>query len=241
MEKENRRSKKYTTEAFRRLDMDCQIEYVGKMRNGIPKYWCLTHKALASDKQGNKLDSCFNERKENMQKCLSIEENQVTSIKLVFANILENTVPTIYINDEEFDGVFLYQNWVLDYKDLIGLLLAKINHIFLQQVRCSHCGHYHSDNGKFAYTSHSTHLCLYCGHFFRVKKANIGSELAMIFSIPDVQLQTKKLKIEDTCSITYDLFCGIVLVNGEDIDTVVVKGKEFSLVTFLNNQLKDLY
>ncbi len=221
--------------------MDCHIEYVGKMRNGIPKYWCLTHKALASDKQGNKLDSCLNERKENRKKSLSIEENQVKSIKLVFANILENTVPTVYINDEEFDGVLLYQNCVLDYKDFVGLLLAKINHVVLQQVRCSHCEHYHSDNGKFAYTPHSTHLCLYCGHFFRVKKANIGSELAMIFPTLDVQLQRGKLEIEDTCSITYDLFCGSVLVNGEVIDTIVVKGEELSLIEFLNNQLKDLY
>lgn len=221
--------------------MDCCITYVGKMRNGTCKYWCSAHKALASDKQGNKLDSCLNENKEKYTNGLSIEENTLKNIKIVFTNILNNKVPIVYVNGELFDGVFLYQDCVLDYKDLVGLLLAKLNHTPLETVRCSHCNHYHSDNGKFAYTPHSTHLCLYCGHFFRVKEANVGSELATFFSLPTIKLEKGKIEIKDICSVTYDMIGGEILINDTSVDTVVIQKEKFSLAQFLNKNLKDLY
>lgn len=35
--------------------MECNIEYIGKSRQGIKKYYCTVHKAFAHDQFGNKL------------------------------------------------------------------------------------------------------------------------------------------------------------------------------------------
>lgn len=221
--------------------MHCEIKYVGKARNGISKYWCLTHKALASNKQGNKLDFCLYEKKDRYNKTLFVQDKKIERIQIVFDNLLKNKIPSIYINDTVFEGVLIYEDMVLDDKDFVGFFLAQLNHVSLEKVCCSHCGHIHSDNGKFAYTPHKTHLCLYCGHFFRVKEENIGSEMAILFPSPEIKLEKRKQKIENVCSITYDMFSGSILINGQTIDTIIIDDREESLVTFLNNQLKDLY
>lgn len=221
--------------------MHCDIQYVGKMRNGVPKYWCLTHKALASDKKGNKLETCFSEQKDRYQKRLSLQESKIESIQLFFANLLKNEIPILYINGVVFNGVLTYEDMLLDYKDFVGFFLAQLNHTHLEKVCCSHCKHYHSDNGKFAYTPHKTHLCLYCGHFFREKEANIGSEIAMIFSFPKVNLGSLEIEIGDILSLTYDMLSGSVLINGQKIDTIIINNKKEKLIDFLNRKLEDLY
>src|SRR5437870_2815779 len=37
---------------------DCEIEGVGKQRNGKPRYWCRTHQASATGKYGRRLERC---------------------------------------------------------------------------------------------------------------------------------------------------------------------------------------
>lgn len=156
--------------------MKCNIEYVGKLRNRMPQYYCTIYKSFASDKKGNKLDECLCNYKEIYDNVLDLKENNIESIEIIYENILKNVVPKIFINNKEFNGTLKYNDCILCYKDLGGILLSKLNAISLEKVRCSHCKHYHSDNGKFAYTPHRTHLCLYCGHLFRVKEKNIGNE-----------------------------------------------------------------
>lgn len=39
--------------------MKCNIEYIGKLRQGISKYYCIAHKSFAYDKLVNKLDECL--------------------------------------------------------------------------------------------------------------------------------------------------------------------------------------
>ena len=116
-------------------------------------------------------------------------------------------------------------------------MLAKLNNIPLEIVKCSHCGRYHSDNGQFAYTPHRTHLCLYCGHLFRAKERNIGSELAMIYTIPEIKLKDKLLKIDNYCCVEYDMLKGNLLINNQNVNKVLFEGKELNIVEFLNNLL----
>lgn len=219
--------------------MNCIIEYVGKLRTGTPQYYCLVHKFLASDKKGNKLEECLCEYKALYDNRINLKEKRVESIKIIYTNVLKDTVPRILINNEEFNGVIENDGSVLCYKDLGGIMLSKLNNISLELAKCSHCGHYHSDNGKFAYTPHRMHLCSYCGHLFRVKEKNVGSELNFIYNIPCIELNDDLIPIEDVCSIEYDLLKGSFLINNKSGNRILLEGKEIDIVKFLNDTLKN--
>lgn len=217
--------------------MKCNIEYIGKSRQGTTKYYCTVHKSFAYDKLGNKLDECLWSNKEIYDNRLNIKQNEIKDINIRYENILETVIPKIIINNNEFSGVLEYDNSLLTYKDFGGIMLAKLNNIPLEIVKCSHCGRYHSDNGQFAYTPHRTHLCLYCGHLFRAKERNIGSELAMLYNVPEIKLKDKLLEIDDYCCVEYDMLKGILLINNQNVNKVLFKGKELNIVDFLNNIL----
>ena len=219
--------------------MKCDITYVGKKRTGKPQYYCITHKEYASDKDGNKLSECLCNYKELFENSIDIKETNIESIKIVFANILENTVPIVFINDKEFQGVLKYDDSILTFKDFTGTMLSRLNNLPLEVVRCHHCNKPHSDNGKFAYTPHSTHLCLYCGHLFRVREKNIGNEFTMIYNVPDIKLDNKSINIDESCLVEYDLFKGTLLINNESVNRISIEGKEISITDFLNKFLKD--
>ncbi len=221
------------------IEVKCNIEYVGKLRNGRPQYYCKTHKFLASDKKGNRLDECLCPYKEIYNNSFDLKENNIEDMEIVYENILEDVVPKIIINHEVFNGVLKYEDCVLCYKDLGGLMLSKLNGLNLENVKCSHCNHYHSDNGKFAYTPHKTHLCLYCGHFFRVKERNIGNELDLIYTIPCIKLKNDVVNIENKFCVRYNLLKGILLVNNVEARESLIKNKRISVVDFLNNILKN--
>lgn len=221
--------------------MKCNIEYIGKSENGIPQYYCMAHKAFASDEKGNELEECLCNNKEQFDNCLNLKENKIESIKIIYDNILDTVIPNVFINGNVFKGVLVFENCVLNYKDLGGMMLAKVNQISLETVKCNHCNHYHSDNGKFAYTPHRTHLCQYCGHLFRVQERNIGNELDRIFDIPDIQLQEKEISIENSCQIEYDLLKGELLVNHQNANRLIIQNEKVSVIDFLNNALKDEY
>lgn len=219
--------------------MKCDITYVGKKRTGKPQYYCTKHKEYASDKDGNKLNECLCNYKELFENPLDVQKTNIESIKIVYSNILKNTVPTVFINKEEFKGVLKFDTSILTYKDLSGTMLARLNNEPLEVVKCNHCGMPHSDNGKFAYTPHSTHLCLYCGHLFRVRERNIGNEFTMIYNVPDIKLDNKSINIDESCLVEYDLFKGTLLINNENVNRIILEGKEISIIDFLNKVLKD--
>lgn len=219
--------------------MKCDIKYVGKKRTGKPQYYCRSHKEYASDKMGNKLDECLCTYKELFDNPIDVKKTKIESIKIVYNNILENQVPTVLINDKQFKGVLKFDNSTLTYKDLTGTMLSKLNNVPLEVVKCNHCSQPHSDNGVFAYTPHRTHLCLYCGHLFRVRERNIGNELTMIYNIPDIKLNNKTITIDNECSVEYDLLNGTLLINSENVNMVSIDGNEVTVTEFLNKVLKD--
>lgn len=120
-------------------------------------------------------------------------------------------------------------------------MLSKLNYISLEASKCPYCGKMHTDNGEFAYTPHSKHLCIYCGHFYKVEKANIGNELAFYFSFPNIVLEEKIVNIDTCCKVCYELFTGKLTINSEYCNKVEKDGKIYDLVTFLNEQLKKEY
>jgi len=219
--------------------MKCQINYIGKQRNGIPKYWCSIHKYIASDKQGNPLIKCLCPYKELFNNIIDVNKENLKSIKLIYNNIFTSKKPQIYVNNKEWKGVLKIGTSLLNYKDFTGIFLAKLNNIFLEKVYCNHCHKFHSDNGVFAYTPHKTHLCLFCGHMFKVKTPNISHELDVVFNIPSISLLDNIINIEEECSISYDLLKGELLINNQKGNIVIYKKKKWTCIEFINNLLKD--
>ncbi len=114
--------------------MKCHIEYVGKLRNGTPQYYCTTHKSFASDKKGMKLESCLCNTKDIFDKTLNLEEVKIENLEIIYENLLKKTIPKMIINNEAFHGVLKYKECLLSYKDLGGILLSKLNKIDLEEV-----------------------------------------------------------------------------------------------------------
>lgn len=219
--------------------MKCNIEYVGKARSGKCKYYCTVHKSYAHDNQGNKLDECLFPHKEVFDNHLKLSDKEIKDIKIIYENILENVVPKIIIDNKEFNGVLEYDDSLLSYIDFSGILLARINNISLEKVICNHCDKPHSDNGMFAFTPHKMHLCLYCGHLFRAKEKNVGSELNFIYDIPNIDLKDGVIDITSGCYIEYDLFKGILLINNNRGNQVLLNKRKVEIREFLNKVLEN--
>ncbi len=120
-------------------------------------------------------------------------------------------------------------------------MLSRLNEVDLKASKCPYCGGMHTDNGMFAYTPHSEHLCIYCGHLFKVEEANIGNELALHFEFPSIHLKDDTVTIDDKCEVAYDLFTGELTINGISCHKVRLNSEEIDLITFLNKSLKNEY
>ncbi len=219
----------------------CHIKYCGKDEKGIDRYWCLTHKDVASDEDGYPLKECLCKYKEIYDNKIKIEPKNVDSIKVVYKNVLEEIKPVIYLNQKEENYALEIKDSILDFKDIGGLMISKLNSIKLIPSFCSYCGKAHTDDGVFAYTPHAKHLCQYCGYFYNVEKANIGNEFSLFFDVPDINLEEGKAEIEDTLCLEYDVFKGTLLTNGKNVNKVKVKGKIIYLKAYLNELFKDEY
>lgn len=49
------------------------------------------------------------------------------------------------------------------------------------------------------------------------------------------------IKIDDYCCVEYDMLKGILLINEQNINKVLLKGKELDIVEFLNHILENEY
>lgn len=219
--------------------MTCNIKKNDK-NNGLD-YWCLTHKTKATENNGIAPTLCDCKYKERYENMLEMTPEEIKSLKIIYPNLNESTNVSIFMNGEECKGILKIENSIIDLKDYGGLMLSKLNHIELETSQCPNCTGRHTDNGEFAYTPHSKHLCIYCGRFYKVEKANIGNELALYFSFPDIHLKNEVINIEDCCEVTYDLFTGEVLINNLSCNKVRQKDKEIDVVDFLNQKLKKEY
>lgn len=219
--------------------MDCKIEY-RKNNDGL-EYWCLQHKTKATGVDGNAPTKCDCQYKERYKQIVEMLPEDIESIKIIYPDLNKNTNLKIFINEQEFDGILKIKNSIIDVKDYGGLMLSKLNNIALETSECPHCKGKHTDNGKFAYTPHSKHLCIYCGRFYNVEKANIGNELALYFNFPNIDLEDNRVIINEKCEISYDLLNGNLLINGVSCKYVEKGNKKIEVVAFLNDKLKEEY
>ena len=59
----------------------------------------------------------------------------------------------------------------------------------------------------------------------------------MIYTIPEIKLKDKLLKIDNYCCVEYDMLKGNLLINNQNVNKVLFEGKELNIVEFLNNLL----
>lgn len=220
---------------------NCDVKYCGKDENGKPRYWCTTHKDVASDKDGNKLEECLCTYKEIYDNKVFMEKEDIKNIKLKYENVLDNLRPRIFINDKQENNALKIKESLLDFKDIAGLMIAKLNNIDLESSYCTYCGMPHTDDGLFAYTPHARHLCQYCGYFYNVDKPNIGNEFALFFDIPNIKEEDGIIEIEDKLALDYDAFNGILLINNKKGNTLKINNEEISVKDYLNKLFKDEY
>ena len=219
--------------------MDCKIEYIAH-NNGL-EYWCLTHKTKAAKIGDNFPTECDCKYKERYNEIVEINPEDIKSIQIIYPNLNESTNVSLYINEKEFLGILKIKNSIIDLKDYGGMLLSKLNNIILETSECPVCKGKHTDNGQFAYTPHSKHLCIYCGRFYDVEKANIGNELALYFDFPKIQLEENCIDINKKCEVNYNLCTGKVLINNESCKWVEKENKKIDLKNYLNDALKEEY
>lgn len=204
--------------------MECSIHYVGKQRNGKAKYWCSIHKEKASDKEGNRLQTCLCEKKEDFAQGMELAKQEIKEIKIFFPNLFHSNQCEIRINQQLLNGVLKIENSILEEKNFIGVFLTRLNQMENVLVFCNHCGHLHNDNGTFAITPHRKHLCHYCGHEFYVKSPNIGSEILYYVSTPLLKIENRVIILEDTLCVEYDLLKGTMLINQKKGDKLLIDG-----------------
>lgn len=219
--------------------MKCNIKHLED--NCGLDYWCLSHKTQAIMVNGQKPINCNCEYKERYENIVEMNPQDIKSICIIYPNLNNNTNVNVFINGQEFKGILKIKNSIIDLKDYGGLMLSKLNNIYLKASKCPYCNGMHTDNGMFAYTPHSKHLCIYCGHFYNVEKANIGNELALYFDFPNINLENYTTLIDEKCEIKYELLTGELLINNTSCNKVQFKNSEFDVVSFLNDTLKNEY
>lgn len=219
--------------------MKCNIHYIPN-NDGL-NYWCLAHKTKGTETNGNAPIICDCKYKERYENIVEMKPTEIKSIKIVYPNLNENTNVYLYINNEEFKGILKLGDSIIDLKDYGGFMLSKINQIQLKASKCPYCGGMHTDNGIFAYTPHSKHLCIYCGHLYNVEEANIGNELALYFDFPEGTLFDGSVNIDTKSEVSYDLFKGEIRINNVPCKKVIQNNEEIELVTYLNKVLKNEY
>lgn len=218
--------------------MKCNIEEV--IWNDERKYYCTTHRSPAFDKENNKLEKCLSKNKSAYDNIIEMKKEDIKEIVLIYPNLLESVKGKILINDREI-GILKIDNSIFEVRDFGGLLLSLLNDITLKEEKCPICGHIHSDDGKFAYSPHDTHLCMYCGNLFDVKEANVGNELSTIFDIPKIELKNNMIDVKEKCILKYNVLKGSLEINEEDCNKIIINKKEYLLVDYLNKLLYDEY
>lgn len=213
--------------------MKCNIKEVDW--NGEKKLYCITHRFLAEDKE-----VCLSSNKEAFKNMKVFDKEKIQKIKIIYPNLLKNPKGKIFIDDEEV-GILKIDNSIFEIRDFGGVMLARLNGQDLTNETCPICGHVHSDDGKFAYMPHDTHLCMYCGNLFDVDRPSIGNELAILFDIPPIYIKKATVDVSSIITLEYSPLDGILLLNGQKCDSLNINGNTENLVEFLNRTLENEY
>lgn len=187
------------------LGRDCEIEAVGKQRNGKPRFWCKTHQASATGKYGRRLDRCEGAY-------LAAEQAVATDIdpqdypgglglwgavRPVYDTTGLQTEEGVHVHarlragddEKEIDGTFpavalrISRDLLGSARAIITLETAIASYVSrfvgrpIKSLFCTYCGEPHLDSEWFAVKAHKRHLCHGCGKVFIVDEKCVSNPL----------------------------------------------------------------
>jgi hypothetical protein len=181
----------------------CEIVSVGKRRNGSARFWCLRHRADATEKYGRPAKTCRNagQRPIDPKDILTLDlDEYVGGIALWGASppIYDTTVLPlergIHVHArpeadaaKEIDFSFAVVKIVgsivpeggilISEADAVHFMTSSVFDVKMSHIVCAHCGHPHLDADWFSTHAHSRHLCGACGRYFKDMRASVGNPI----------------------------------------------------------------
>lgn len=186
----------------------CNIVAVGKRRDGRTRYWCLLHKADATEKYGKPAKQC---RYAHVLPAAANEVLTVDTRNFVGGVALWGAVPPVYDTTElpvemgvhvharesvggmkkidttyrevslvGFSNDLLSEAVTISELDAIYHMVSTVFGFKTKYIKCTLCGYPHLDKDWFSVHVHQRHLCSGCGRNFRDSERAIGNPLAWV-------------------------------------------------------------
>ena len=179
----------------------CEIVSVGKRRDGGTRYWCLTHRANATAKYGQRATACHGAH------IPMITDRDTLDLHLDGYSggvALWGAVPPVYdatekaldrgihvharktsggdkLLDETVRAVRIFSRslqrdgTLVTDLDAIYHMVSSIFGYTTKLIVCPHCNASHLDRDWFSVHPHQRHLCAGCGRYFRDYERGIGN------------------------------------------------------------------
>jgi hypothetical protein len=185
------------------LPTQCEIVSVGKRRNGSARYWCLRHRADATEKYGRPAKACRNagQRPIDPKDILTLDLDEYAGgIALWGASppIYDTTILPlergIHVHArpeadaaKEIDfsyaavkivGSIVPESGILiSEADAVHFMTSSVFGVKMSHIVCAHCCHPHLDADWFSTHAHSRHLCSACGRYFKDLQSSVGNPI----------------------------------------------------------------
>ena len=188
----------------------CTIRFVGKARNGSPRWWCTSHGANATGPRGLRLDVCDGAATcETRSSVLALDPDDYpggVALWRVSPPVYDTTShPTqsgVHVHarldpstghkeiDESYDAVDLRVRTDLVESDVLitepmarAYYLARFRGNKLKSLSCTRCGALHLDEHWFSIKAHRRHLCGACGHYFMDREYAVSNPLIGVHGV----------------------------------------------------------
>lgn len=187
---------------------ECEIEAVGKQRNGKPRYWCSVHQASATAKYGRKLERCEGAYNEDLSaSALRLDPHDFAggiaiwgAVKPVYDSsgmLVEEGVHvharrSVDDDAKKYDGTYqavsiaVRRDLLQDVHATIGRDAAVASYVSrflnrpLTSLFCTYCGTPHLDSDYYAVKMHKRHLCHSCGKIFLANEKGVSNPVEQL-------------------------------------------------------------
>lgn len=201
---------------------ECNVQAVGKRRDGRTRYWCTTHKANSTGKHGVRKALCdrANEKAISKKQTLVLDPTDYKGGIAVWGAVAP--VYSTACHDEPEIGVHVHarrrvrQKKFVDmtYKlvrvrepsiaakpkyfdilerDATQFLISSVFGMQMSFIECTYCGSPHLDEDLFSVSPHRKHLCFACGRDFLQKRAGIGNPLVGVQALFEGATKPRKV------------------------------------------------
>ena len=184
--------------------MPCEIEQVGKSRNGKPRWWCKTHGANATGRYGLKLVECEGAyRGSEIQLELPIRLRDFPggvgiwgAVDPIYDTSGRTQRCGVHVHarkepggdkviDDTFDAVSLNlhrdlldeRKVIITQQTAVAFYISRFLGRDIKSLFCVHCGELHLDSEFYAVKEHKRHLCHACGRNFQDSERGVSNPI----------------------------------------------------------------